>query len=429
MHRCIKTHSCLGQKQLVVLHIPRACFSQHELDQCQGVGALCRTSTPDVEVEVCGSRLVYEQDLKELIKALATECTFKGPLHLLYVQARTYVENMVESPLREALTVQREALLPQSREIWEVSKLFWQDLLLNSSPEEQVHEQDCTTRLHYYRCYLEQKQVLMEPLDHLLVHSKHHFSENRVSIQQHDTERYSESLDRRLYIMAENQLYGSCNIAAWKKSIVVLLQIWKEAILSLKGHTISVLKLFDSSAPYNFCFPQKQILEWFKNQSRKSSKIGMELPQNLYDDDNWRGLVICAAFSVHELPTATLEKLGSEMTVELMCHLSTEEYCLNPIPICSTTKEKFKWLHVRGFIWLTYIPRNFLAEFKDITLVIARIYHSCPGLFVEDTGIRLLYKHEVEELKQAMTQCWTSFFDNSDLIRQFVEEEIIQSSG
>ncbi|XP_048420182.1 TMV resistance protein N-like isoform X1 [Pyrus x bretschneideri] len=429
MHRCIKIHN-LGQKQLVVLHIPRVCFSQHELDQCQGVCALFGTSTLDVEVEVCGSRLAYEQDLKELIKALATECTFKGPLDLLYVQARTYVENMVESPLREALTVQREALVPQFREIWELSKLFWQDLLLNSGPEEQVHEQDFTSRLHYYMCYLEQKQVLVEPLDHILVHSKRYILENRDSIRQHDAERYSESLDRRLYIMAENQLYGSCNIAAWKKSIVVLLQIWEEAILSLKGHTISVLKLFNPSAPYNFFFPQKQILEWFKNQTSKSSKIGLELPQSLYDDDNWRGFVICAAFSVHELPTATLEKRGSEMTVEFMCHLSTEEYCLNPIPFCSTTKEKFKWLHLRGFIWLTYIPRICLAEFKDIKLVLARIYHTCPGLTVEDTGIRLLYKHEVEELKQSMTQCWTSFFDNSDLIRQFVEEdEIIQSSG
>ncbi|KAM5576647.1 hypothetical protein ABKV19_007477 [Rosa sericea] len=91
--------------------------------------------------------------------------------------------------------------------------------------------------------------------------------------------------------------------------------------------------------------------------------------------------------------------------------------------MCSITEEKLKSLHVDRFIWLTYIPRILLMEFNVVSDVEARIHVSCKGLTVEKCGIRLLYRQEQGEFENAITECWTSFFDNLSFIRQLVEAD------
>lgn len=56
-----------------------------------------RATNPDMEVKVCGCRLVYEQDFEDLIHSL-TACTFEQPhvLSLLHQQAEMYVDEMVD---------------------------------------------------------------------------------------------------------------------------------------------------------------------------------------------------------------------------------------------------------------------------------------------------------------------------------------------
>lgn len=66
-------NTSLGSDQIVVIHIPRVRFSE-QLNQCQGISALFRMTTPDMVVRMCGSRLLYEQDLEDLIRAI-TVCT------------------------------------------------------------------------------------------------------------------------------------------------------------------------------------------------------------------------------------------------------------------------------------------------------------------------------------------------------------------
>lgn len=269
-----------------------------------------------------------------------------------------------------------------------------------------------------YISHLQQKQFSVES-DHIIVHSRRLLLENRNPIEENVAEAdpiLSLACDH-LHVMAETLLYGNCSSEQVKRFLELLLQYFKVAVLSLNGHILHVLKHFNPSSTYNFCFPQKKmyILEWFKHQSRVP-RVRIQLPPKLYEDGNWRGLVICAAFSVHKLPTAPL--------VKLVCHLRMNDYCLNPVPIYSITKEKFKQLYLRGFIWLTYIPRALLKEYNNVVSdVEARIYTSYPGLTVKKCGIRLLYRQKEEEFKQAIGQSWTSFFDNLDLIRQILEED------
>lgn len=63
----IKTMSSLPiflkSHQVVLFHAPRVHFRE-ELNQCWAVSALSRNNIPQVEVEICGIRVIYEQDLE-----------------------------------------------------------------------------------------------------------------------------------------------------------------------------------------------------------------------------------------------------------------------------------------------------------------------------------------------------------------------------
>ena len=71
--------------RLLVLHIPRVFFT-HKLNQRKSIRALfgCRNNSdkniinPDVEVEVCGMRMVFEQDLEGLVQRIF-DCISSSP--------------------------------------------------------------------------------------------------------------------------------------------------------------------------------------------------------------------------------------------------------------------------------------------------------------------------------------------------------------
>lgn len=223
--------------------------------------------------------------------------------------------------------------------------------------------------------------------------------------------------------MIESLLIHGTDSMKWKRNLDSLLkQLSKNHVLitiSSKEHVICAIKHFDPCSTYNFCFPGKKVLDWFKRQN-SMSMVGTELPSDLYNDNNWKGLLVCAYFSLHHdnhHPIASLD-----MPFKIMCHLKAGGCCLNPVSMFSITKEKLKWLD-HGFIWVTYMPRVLLTELKEQSYVIARIYSDCTSVMVETCGIRLLYQQDVEDFKQTVLQCWTSFFDNLNSLYQIVPDE------
>ncbi|KAF4390538.1 hypothetical protein F8388_006035 [Cannabis sativa] len=232
-----------------------------------------------------------------------------------------------------------------------------------------------------------------------------------------------------LDITAETALLESHSTAEWinnlEKFLSKYFKVSLVVMLSLAGHTISFLRSFDPYFRFNFCFPRKNVLEWFKYQTDRP-KVIFQIPRDLYDDKNWMGFVMCAAFTVHEHPAAILDNLCSEMDVHLMCHfILDQENCLMPAPIFRISKEKFKWLNLRGFIWLTYIPKNAFTEYLNEVSYVQAEMHSfdCPGLEVERCGMRLLYQDDVQEFQQTIIKCVTSFFDDLDPICQFLKDK------
>ena len=223
-----------------------------------------------------------------------------------------------------------------------------------------------------------------------------------------------------LHVMVDNLILNGNDFVKWKRNLEISLEesFRKPGLvtLSLKGHIISVLKYFNPLSPFNFNFPRKEILEWFDHQNNRSSTI--KLPPNLHEDNNWMGLAICASFSIHEHPSSL-----SETSLKILCHLITNGSCVNVVPVHFITIDKFSWLHVCGFVWLTYVPNALITDLKEGSYVSARIYNRIPGLVVNNCSIRLLYKQDFPEFKQAIIQCWTSFFDDLDPIFRFVTDE------
>ncbi|KAM5576638.1 hypothetical protein ABKV19_007471 [Rosa sericea] len=386
MHGSLKINSCVGTSdQLVVLHVPRVHFQQ-QLNQCQGISALFRTTDAEMEVLVCGSRLAFELDLEDLT-------------HSLTAGAGTLGQHVLTQPCSQAQPVDwpdaDEAEMPINCSSRIHSCRSTALVLPDQAPSSSI------VRLRNHGCYLQQQQgfgesdlnQLVQFRSVMLLHSRS-LLENRDRNQENIAEKDKSLVLARhhVHIMAETQLQGSYSSPRWKRCLKLLLRRYKVATLSLGGHEISALKNFDPSSPYNIiCFSDKEIPVWFKHemssyQMSSRSRVGIKLPPRLHEDENWRGLAICVAFEVHDQRPAT-------SPVKLLCHLRAKDnYCLNPIPMCSITEEKLKSLHLGRFIWVTYIPSILLTEFSVISDVEARIYVNCRGLTVEKCGMRLLYR-------------------------------------
>lgn len=266
-------------------------------------------------------------------------------------------------------------------------------------------------------------EELYVPSETTVLHSKKCFFDSSYQMIRDDSSTDSTGGIIHLQVMAETALYDN-DLNKWKKYLEDVLKClsghYVFVTLSLKGRIISFLKPFNPISTFDFCFPRKEIIDWFGDYDHPGKqKVEIELPQNLTDDENWMGIAVCAAFSVHEHLGAAIET-----SFKLLCHLHTEVYCLNPAPMFCVTKDRFKWLFVRGFIWLTYIPRCLLlAELNGKKYIEISIYNECPGLIRHNLSARLMYRHDVEEFRQSITKCMTSLFDNMDCIRRFVDDE------
>lgn len=224
-----------------------------------------------------------------------------------------------------------------------------------------------------------------------------------------------------LDIMAEPPFFEShYSTSEWKRNLENLLKKFFKISLviepSLMKHQISVLHGFEPNFDYNFCFPRKEIPQWFKFQNS-----GPEMIIELFND-SWFGVAICVSFTVHENPAAFLDNAGSEIQVNLRYYFKTNECCVNSrlrIP-----KEEFKWKHTGGFIWFTYKTRfSFPGSINQQSHLVIRIDSDCPGLEVQSCGFNLLYEQNVKEFEQTIIQCLTPF-DDLDPIFEYLRTRV-----
>ncbi|KAF3432365.1 hypothetical protein FNV43_RR27105 [Rhamnella rubrinervis] len=177
----------------------------------------------------------------------------------------------------------------------------------------------------------------------------------------------------------------------------------------------------------------QNLLRVFESHEPKMRKEDMPIHSREYESLQTNILLISTQpvdkqvlSTLKEHPNAIIDNQDSEFSsFRLLCHLSTDQgCCLNPFSMFRITKDKFKWSYLGGFIWVTYIPCCYMVEELDGQKYIEiGIHNNCPGLFRQNLGVRLLYEQEVEEFRNSIYKCVTSFFDYMDLISQFVTNE------
>ncbi|PON74041.1 hypothetical protein TorRG33x02_248180 [Trema orientale] len=418
----------------IVSHVPRICFPK-ELNQCRGISVCFTPITQNIEVEICGTKLLYEKDSELLMNVIVDSAKERGDLWLLYEQIKIYVKD--ETGSRKAME-QRSShsdsfISHEQPKVCPEDGTFEHDELeegyyslfgsgLVDSLEELFSSADQLVE-ETIPNLLETSRLSLAPMggykkfDSIFLHSKHLFLNDWDCIQ--ETTGDSGYGFKHLHVMIETLVETSCSKYRKKDLNILLEEFFRGSVfvtLSARGRIISVLKHFDPYSTYNFCFPRKEILGWFEHQSSMhTAKI--EIPAHLSDDSDWRGLLICASFSVDDHQNSS-----QETSLKLLCHLTTDECQVNVVPTFHVTKEEFKWSYTRGFIWVTYVPRALLPELNEQRSLEARISSCCPHLTLRTCGIRLLYQQDVEEFKQAIIHCWTSYFDNLETICQFVKD-------
>lgn len=138
------------------------------------------------------------------------------------------------------------------------------------------------------------------PSETTVLHSKKYFFDSSYQMIRDSISTDSTSRFIHLQIMGETPLYEN-DSKKWKTYLEDVLKClygyYVFVTLSLRGRIISFLKPFNPSSTYDFCFPRKEIIEWFGDYDHPGAqRMVIELPQNLTADENWIGLAVCACF-------------------------------------------------------------------------------------------------------------------------------------
>ncbi|KAM1197388.1 hypothetical protein ACFX1S_009046 [Malus domestica] len=359
----------VGSHRLLFVHIPRVRFPER-LNRCRFIQALFGCRTPGVKIEMCGIRLVYDQDLKGLIQTI-THCTTTTGRPVYYGTG------------------------------------------------------DFTDTKKYNGTSLGCTSLLMNFLE--AAKSTEHSSVSEVCprFMPFDFHSAEESQHERKRTSACHDEARGSNWDFLRREIALSLGIdyefLQQEIARSYGHVYNIsldqsrLLDFDRDLIYNSCFPPNEIIDWFAGKSRDHS-VKVSLPPNLCEDTNWSGLALCAYFSVLIRSNTDHENLDLDISHNLTCLLETDKGSLDSPHSYCTPKQEFKWLNrMGGFIWLSYIPRcwfsNQLIEGGHLE---ASIVSDCGSLGVHRCGLRLIYLKDEEGLKETIMHCMTSLSDTNE---------------
>ena len=132
----------------------------------------------------------------------------------------------------------------------------------------------------------------------------------------------------------------------------------------------------------------------------------IEIPPNLYEDNNWLGLALYASILI---PRDRENVVSANSSHFLYCQFQTSKASLdNQILVCRTTNEEDYWLHqVFGrIIWISYIPGDALKDMlHQCGHIKASFVSDWPSVMVQKCGLRLLYQHDLSQFEQQLKHC------------------------
>ncbi|KAF3953508.1 hypothetical protein CMV_021059 [Castanea mollissima] len=186
-------------------------------------------------------------------------------------------------------------------------------------------------------------------------------------------------------------------------------------------------RCFHPSTLYNSCFPTRSTPRWFNHHYRLGHSVTIEIPPNLYEDNNWLGLALCASIFIpgeHAsmfFPREQENAVSTNSSHFLYCQFQTSKASLdNQILVCRTTIEEHKWLHqLFGLIWISYIPSEALKDMlHQCGHIKASFVSDWPSVTVQKCGLRLLYQHDRLQFEQQLEHCNVFISAQRDFICQ-----------
>ena len=210
-------------------------------------------------------------------------------------------------------------------------------------------------------------------------------------------------------------MYGQRIITIYRFQIPLYLKKIRKTLITPNINSCHVFqKNFDEGEIFHCCFAEREIPQWFCCEDKQS----MEIP--LYNPD-WMGFALCGLFLFNRHPTAVRQSLGSKKGVVFpFCCFFRTSSCHSRL-VCNgllNINNELVTLNQRAFIWVMFIPRTTHAHFwSQSTKAEFWLNSSVPDLSAESFGINLVYRHNMEELRQILVQCsapFDSFLDSCD---------------
>ena len=135
--------------------------------------------------------------------------------------------------------------------------------------------------------------------------------------------------------------------------------------------------------------------------------MGTRLPQNLYNDPDWIGVALCAAFTFLKHPTLIHDNLRSEISHGLTCLIGSDAGWTLELGsnITETEFNESIWFNQRVFIWVLYLPRvSILDKLKKYERLITVFESESHDLMVEKCGHSIVCQQNVESFVQMIIQ-------------------------
>ncbi|RXH81127.1 hypothetical protein DVH24_005041, partial [Malus domestica] len=236
-------------------------------------------------------------------------------------------------------------------------------------------------------------------------------------VNQHDQEEFEEALFHNMMLLSDkkgkNKQCAEGNSESSSRCSSYIMKPHLERLVKPSHRKWD----FDRFSVYNSCFPSNIDLEWFGHQSNDYS-LTISLAQNLNMESNWLGLAVCANFAILEHLTSEIDKLDiPAISHNLSCHFESDKG--NSLHHYCTSKEEFMWLHLGGFVWVSYIPRVWFSDqLNECSSLEASVVSDHEAFSVHKCGLRLLYQHDEEEFTQAILQYMTSLCDKKGKNKQ-----------
>ncbi|XP_050253813.1 uncharacterized protein LOC126699887 isoform X2 [Quercus robur] len=164
-------------------------------------------------------------------------------------------------------------------------------------------------------------------------------------------------------------------------------------------------RCFHPSTLYNSCFPTRRTPMWFDHHCCLGHSVTIEIPPNLYEDNNWLGLALYASILI---PRDQENAVSTNSSHFLYCQFQTSKASLdNQILVCRTTDEEKNWLDLLfGLIWISYMPGEALKDMlHQCGHIKASFVSDWPSVMVQKCGLRLLYQHDRLQFEQQLKHC------------------------